>query len=974
LLDRVREAALAAFENRQVAFAAVVEALAPTRSTAHSPFYQVLFQLRRPAGGRHIAAGLDIAEVEPRHAVAAFDLSLDAIETDEGLRLELIFNSDLFERSTAERLLRHFSHLLRAACLDPARPISQLPLLDPAERDRLLAASHAASEPMPAEDFPRMFEAVAAALPDRAAARFAGSEWSYRELNATANRIAHGLRERGIGPGDIVGVALDRSLELLAALLGVLKSGAAFLPLDPHLPPARFEFLIHDSRASLVLGSIAGAVPLAAVASEETRNPAVAPFPGGTAYVLYTSGSTGQPKGVAVPHRALANLLVSMARTVGFGSADSWLATTTISFDISIAELFLPLTLGGSVEIAPDGVSADGQRLAELLDASGCTFWQATPSAWRILLAAGWTGSARLRGICGGEELPLELARRIRPLVGRLWNFYGPTETTIWSMAAEIPPHPQRITLGRPLANTRVYVLDDSLEPQPPGVLGELYIAGAGVAGGYAGRPELTAARFLADPFVTGGRMFRTGDLARLLADDSIEFCGRADAQVKFRGFRIELEEVEKAMARHPDVAAAVVVLHSESDAPMLVCYYAIRGATPSAAELRVFLQRWLPDYMLPSRFVVVPDFPRTANGKLDRKSLATLPHATIPVQPHRAAADPVEQRIAAVCAELLQIDSVAVDADLFDLGAHSMLCAALLERIHREFGCRIPLPVLFEAATVESLAAIVTGRREVEAAPRIVAVRPAGGRDPVFWVKADPMLRALAQRLPGDQTIFGLFLPENDPLPRPYRIADIAAFHLDTLRRQQPKGPYRLGGFCAAGLVAFEMARRLEAAGEEISALILIDTRNPRAGRKSGLMDVVRDHAAQFAEKGPLTYTRDKLLAVDSWVERRRLESRLQQGGSHRSAALAEESNPEFVRLRSAASRYVPGPYRGPVLLVRRPIRGRQRQDLGWGHLIPQLTIAELPAAHLGFFSEPHVSRLAAIVSAHLREAEGQT
>jgi len=973
LLERVREAALAAFENRQVAFAAVVEALAPARSTAHSPFYQVLFQLRRPAAGRHVAAGVDIAEVEPRHSVAPFDLSLDAIETDEGLRLELIFNSDLFEPSTAERLLRHFSNLLREVCLDSARPISQLPLLDTAERARLLAASHASSEPMPPDDFPRMFEAVAEALPDRLAASFAGSEWSYRHLNASANRIAHGLRERGIGPGDVVGVALERSLELLAALLGVLKSGAAFLPLDPHLPPARLEFLIDDSRASLILGSLAGAVPLAAVESTERGNPARPPAAGGTAYLLYTSGSTGEPKGVAVPHRALANLLVSMARTIGFTSADSWLATTTISFDISIAELFLPLTLGGSVEIAPDGVSGDGQRLAQFLDASGCTFWQATPSAWRILLAAGWTGSPRLRGICGGEELPLDLARRIRPLVGRLWNFYGPTETTIWSMAAEVPPDPQRITLGRPLANTRVYVLDGSLEPQPPGVLGELYIAGAGVAEGYAGRPELSAARFLADPFVPGGRMFRTGDLARLLADGSIEFCGRADAQVKFRGFRIELEEVEKAVARHPDVAAAVVVLHSEGDAPLLVCYYVVRGAEPSAAELRVFLQRWLPDYMLPSRFVAVPDFPRTANGKLDRKSLATQPPAALPLQPHRPAADAVEERIAALCAELLQIERVAVDADLFDLGAHSLLCAALLERIHREFGCRVPLPLLFEAPTVESLAAIVTGRHAVEPAPRIVAVRPSGGRTPLFWVKADPMLRSLAQRLPDDQPIFGLFLPENDPLPRPYRIADIAAFHLETLRRQRPRGPYRLGGFCAAGLVAFEMARRLEAAGEDVSALILIDTRNPRASRKSGLIDVVRDHAAQFAEKGPLTYTRDKLLAVDSWVERRRLESRLQRGGTHRSAALEEERNPEFVELRSAASRYVPGPYQGPALLVRRPIRGRTSHDLGWGHLIPRLTISELPASHLGFFSEPHVSRLAALVSAHLREAEGQ-
>jgi amino acid adenylation domain-containing protein len=974
LLDRVRETALSAYENRQAAFAAVVEALDPVRSSAYSPIYQVLFQVRNFPRRSAEAAGVSFEEVDLLRRAVSFDIELEATESAENLHLRLIFNRDLFERATAERMLRHFRNALQEACQDPSRPVAELMLADAAERTLVVEYSQGPRQAPPSMSLPQMVEAKAAAVPDRVAVHAGERRRTYAEFNAEANRIANGLLARGVGRGDIVGVALGRSVELPAALLGVLKAGAAYLPLDAQLPAERSEYMIRDSRMRLLLGAGAqGGLPLGEVKSSNGGNPGLDLLPDDVAYVLYTSGSTGVPKGVAIPHGALANLLSAVMCTTGFGADDCWLATTTTSFDISIPELFVPLIAGGSVHLAPEGIAADGEALAKYLKESECTFLQATPTGWRILLSAGWAGSPRLRGISAGEELPLETAKEIRRRVGRLWNLYGPTETTIYSTGIEIPEEPRAVTIGRPIANTQVYVLDERLRLQPPGVPGELYIAGAGLACGYLNRPDLTAARFVANPFGGSGRMYRTGDVGRLLADGSIEFRGRADSQIKLRGFRIELEEIESAVARQPSVEAAAAVLHhAEAADPLLVCYVVRRGAAadPEAAELRHWLQRSLPDYMIPARFVELRALPKNVNGKLDRKALAARPLEAVAGGGYRAPANPVEERLAQICGELLDCGPVAANADLFELGAHSLLCATLLARIEREFGCRIPLPKLFECPTVERLAAAIQGEPELLREPRIVAVRQSGTGVPLFWIKADPMFRALADRLPADQPVYGLYLPEDHGLGVPYGIEDAAAFHLETLRGRQPSGPYFLGGFCAAGLVAYEMARRLEALGEHVAALVLIETLNPRAWRGTGVPEWIRRQTSELIEKGPLRYTKEKTRALQDWVARRDFESRLARGGEEGAEALREADNPRFIELRFAARRYDPAHYEGALLLVRRRLTGRERADLGWSELAPRLEILELETSHLGFFIEPHVSRLAEAVSAHIRRA----
>lgn len=970
LLDRVRNSTLAAFENRQVPFAAVVEAIAPPRSTAYSPLYQVLFQLRNFPSRSAEAAGLSIVEVDLLRPAVSFDFELEATEKPTGLGLKLIYNCDLFLPETAARILRHFRSLIEAVCRNSDRPVARLNFLDAGERAHLLTASSPAPEPIPEDCLPQLFEAVAARHPDRIAVRYREVEWTYGELNRAANRVANGLRARGIGPGAIAGVALDRGPGLLAALLGVLKSGAAYLPLDPSFPAERLRFMRDDSRMQVLIDDIA------AVAIADDSNPPPSASAAAPAFILYTSGSTGVPKGTVIPHRALANLLVSMAGIIGFSATDCWIATTTISFDIAAAELYIPLLAGGTVEIAPTGLAADGPALAALLESSGATFWQATPTGWQILLASGWKGSPRLRGISGGEELRVGLARQIRACVDRLWNMYGPTETTIYSTAAEVPPDPEFITIGRPIANTRVYVLDSHLAMQPIGIPGDLFIAGDGLCSGYLHRPELTAERFLPDPFgPPGSLMYRTGDIARILPGGAIDFRGRADAQIKLRGFRIEPEEIETSLARHPGIAAAAAVVNAPTAGDQrLVCYFVPREAAPAPADLRAFLQLTLPDYMIPSRFIEVAEFPKTANRKLDRKALAARPLEAASPAVLRAAANPIEARLAEICTGLLHAEFVSVNANLFDLGAHSLICATLLARIEQEFACRIALPVLFEHPTIESLAAIVAGGESVEANPRIVAVREAAVGTPLFWVKADPAFHALAQRLPNDQPIFGLFLPGNHTLPRPLRIEDIAAFHLETIRAQQPSGPYYLGGFCAAGLVAYEVARLLKAAGAEVAVVILIDTMNPRAGRYNGLRARLKHHRAQLVEKGLATYTVEKTRAIAGWLQRRSIDRRIAQDGQYRAEVLAELENPAFAELRFAALRYHPGPFNGPVLLGRRPLTGRQRPDYGWAGLVRNLDIREFQSAHLGFFVEPQVSQLAEAVSQRLSSAKTET
>ncbi|HWN42415.1 MAG TPA: amino acid adenylation domain-containing protein [Thermoanaerobaculia bacterium] len=632
-----------------------------------------------------------------------------------GARAVLHYDPDLFDATTAARTLAHLEALMQAAAAAPERPVGLLSFPGEAERQQVILEWNDTGDDAPAPDVHACFAAQAGLRPTAIAVEHAGERLTYGELAGRAARLARRLRSLGIGPDELVGVCLDRSQRLLEALLGVLEAGGAYLPLDPSYPPERLAFMLEDSRAALLLTERRfaaepwmGAVRRVCLDEDDGgghdagTGPAAAPAasPDNLAYVLYTSGSTGRPKGVQVPRGALANFLLAMQTRPGLPEGGKLLAVTTLSFDIAALELFLPLLCGGCVVLASREEAADGARLARLLDRCGAAAMQATPTTWRLLLESGWRPRRLLRVLCGGEAFPADLAERLLPLAESVWNLYGPTETTVWSCVARVESAARPLPIGRPVRNTRVLVLDRDGNPSPTGMPGELCIAGAGLARGYLGRPELTAERFVPDPSsACGERLYRTGDLVRLRADGALDYLGRIDQQVKLRGFRIELGEIEAELARHPAVQAAVAGV-LEGDALRLVAWYVPAGpGEVSAGELREHLARRLPEAMVPSAFVPVAALPLTPNGKVDRRALPApgreRPELPQPyVEPHGA----LETRLARLWAEVLDLEQVGAQDGFFELGGDSVRGALALNRLQRELGEPLYVMSLFDA------------------------------------------------------------------------------------------------------------------------------------------------------------------------------------------------------------------------------------------------------------------------------------
>ncbi|MFV2109620.1 non-ribosomal peptide synthetase [Micromonospora sp. LOL_015] len=658
----------------------------------------------------------------------------------EHLEINLQFSPSAVPAAAVARIGDHLRTLLAAVATDPEQPIADLPVLPPAESELVCRGWNATGRDYPADTtVPLLFAAAVRRTPDAVAVVDGGRALSYAELDAVSARLAGLLRARGVGAGSLVAVLLDRSWQTVVALLAVLRSRAVYLPVDPNYPPARQAMILDDAVPALVLTTSGTAAALPAgspvlaldqldltTADPETGDPATGdpgtadlPGPDELAYVLYTSGSTGRPKGVRVPHGALANLLLGMRDMFDSGPADRWLNLTSPSFDISGVEVYLPLTTGGQVVVA-SGVSAlDGAGVLRLVRETGVTHVQATPSGWRVLLEAGLDD--RVVAVTGGEALAVPLARQLRSRVARLVNGYGPTEATIYATMAEIPPEPAEVTIGRPAPNTTAYLLDGRRQPVPIGVPGELYLGGRGVADGYLNRPELTAERFVPDPYATdAGRLYRTGDLCRWLPDGRLEFLGRADDQVKIRGHRVELGEITGRLLEHPALAEAAVLLSGTDEAsPRLVAYLVPRGAAPTVAELRRHLTETLPTAMVPTDWVLLDRLPVSPNGKLDRTALpapttgGTDPTGRVSTSDPVGAkdqveADPVVEAIRSIWQDVLQIAEISIDEDLFDLGGHSLTITRISSRIHRRLGVEVPLDAFFDTPTIAEIADLV--------------------------------------------------------------------------------------------------------------------------------------------------------------------------------------------------------------------------------------------------------------------------
>jgi amino acid adenylation domain-containing protein len=718
LLAQVRETTVGAYAHQDLPFEKLVEELKPRRDLARSPIFQVMLSLETAASEKESAAGLTLTPMEADIGASRYEWTFFLIDQGEGIGGTLEYNTDLFDEATVRRMVGHWTRLLAAAADEPGEHISRLRLLSVEEEQQLLVGLNATARGY-ALDRPihALIAEQAARNPDAPAVTCEGETLSYAELDGRANRLAWRLRELGVGPEVPVGIYLERSLDMPVALLAVWKAGGAYVPLDPAYPRERLAYMLEDSGAPVVLteASLLPTVPESSALTVcldregEGEDPGVPAFPESLAYILYTSGSTGRPKGVQIPHGALVNFLESMRERPGLGASDRLLAVTSLSFDIAGLELYLPLLAGAEVEIASRALAADGPRLLSRL--SEATVLQATPSTWRLLLGAGWQGGSNLKALCGGEALPPKLAREIAARAGSLWNMYGPTETTIWSatrlVGSEAGEGP--VPLGKPIANTAIYVVDSDLRPVPLGVPGELLIGGAGLARGYFGRPDLTAERFIPDPFgEPGARLYRTGDLARWLASGELEFLGRLDHQVKVRGYRIELGEIEAALEQHPAVHAAVVIVREDLPGDQRLTAYVV-GPAPSG-ELRRHLRASLPEYMVPSAFVALPKLPLLPNGKVDRKSLPA-PEAERPelAATFIAPKSRLEGVISEVWRSVLGVERVGVHDNFFDLGGHSLLMAEVHHKLRESLpdglGSHLAMVELFQYPTIASLA-----------------------------------------------------------------------------------------------------------------------------------------------------------------------------------------------------------------------------------------------------------------------------
>lgn len=740
LLRQVRQTFLDAMVHKDYPFPLLVESMKMKRDPSRSPIFQIMFILQQAQRSKEVTelftgnGSWDWGELLLESYLlpqqeGQFDLTLEMGESRESISGAFKYNVDLFDRATIERMEGHYRNLLESVVSCPEERVSALPLLSDAERHKLLVEWNSTDTEYPKDRcIHELFEVQVEKAPEAIALVHEERSFSYAELNARANRLAHYLRDLGVKPDDRVAICMERGLDMVVGLLAILKAGGAYVPLDPAYPAERLAYMLEDSgpRALLTQSSLKAfmtehaehlmdmtVIELDAEACAWANQPDIDPdrdilrlMPEHLAYVIYTSGSTGMPKGVMLEHRGVVNFLNSMKAIVGVTNHDCVLALTTLAFDIAGLELYLPLICGARMAIVDRATSIDPVLLGQAITTLCPTILQATPATWRMLIDVGWPGVEGLKALCGGEALTTELASRIRERTDRLWNVYGPTETTIWSTVLQLQGgsgHSTQIheLIGRPIANTLIYLLDAQQQLVPIGVAGELYIGGDGVARGYLNRPELTAERFLPNPFVQEpeARLYKTGDLARYLPDGNIEFLGRNDFQVKIRGFRIELGEIEAKLASHPAVREAMVI--AREDVPgekRLVAY--LTGVSAEAGlfveELRVHLAVQLPDYMLPTAYVQLESLPLTPNGKLDRNALPAPQGDSYARPAYHPPQGEVEEALARIWMDILKLEQVGRLDHFFELGGHSLLAVQLVTRVQQELEIEVPLQNIF--------------------------------------------------------------------------------------------------------------------------------------------------------------------------------------------------------------------------------------------------------------------------------------
>ena len=981
LLGRIRETALGAYEHQDLPFEKLVEEMRPERDVSRTPMFQTMFQLRNiPKKTPHFP-GLEFHDFDVPVQTANFDLSVDITEEDEGLFCLFEYNTDMFDHDTVRRMLGHYQTLLAGIAADPERKVSMLPLLTDPERNQVLVEWNDTQSDFPEDRcVHQLFEAQVERTPAAVAVWFAGKASTYRDLNARANRLAGHLKERGVGPDVMVGICMERSMEMLVGILGVLKAGGAYVPLDPRSPKDRLGFMLEDIRTPVLLTQekLLGALPSKCpevvcvdsewdvLARQSEENPVGGARPENLAYVIYTSGSTGTPKGVMISHRALCNNIVWAQGMYRISPSDSVLQVASFCFDASVSEIFLPLLSGAKLVMALPRMQYDGKELLKLVAEQEVTTVQLVPPLLRVLLEEkGFRNCHGLRRvICGGETMPVDLQDRFFETVpAELYNIYGPTETTIdatyW--VCRRGEGRRNVPIGRPIANFQAYVLDRNLQPVPVGVPGELCIGGAGLARGYLNSPDLTEEKFIPNPFCgeTGGRIYRTGDLVRYLPDGNIEYLDRIDNQVKIRGYRVELGEIEAALRAHPKVDDAVVLVKGDGDdGKRLVAYLVPKGrsASPPDGEVREYLKMNLPEYMVPASYVMLQSFPLTPSGKVDRRALPDPAGEKSDLgDTFVAPRDEIENNLKEIWQWVLGVRPIGIRDNFFELGGHSLLAVRLFAHIEKFFGKSLPLSALFHAPTIEKLATEIRQEGLSFKWSYLVPVQPHGSKPPFFCVHPHDgdafRFWNLAVSLGTDQPFYGLrakILKGNQSFH--HRIEDMATAYVEEIRTVQPNGPYFVGGHCFGGIVAVEMAQQLLARGEEVAIVALIFSHAPgypkRKPKSNFLRNMFYDAFMKidgFLMMFPLieptkrlSYIK-KIIVYNNKIYMNKLKKMFYQLYSPYGDSYLVDQEKRVSSLGDQISAYVPKIYPGRLTLFRtqkESLKDYESEEWGWGDL----------------------------------------